>query len=254
MLYLLCRGIYFNNVYFIIILIISVVNLPENINVLLREVTYLVQKDFLLEWRQKYAFNGMLLYVGSTVFVCYLSFRLRFADLEVPVWNALFWIILLFTSVNAIAKSFMQESRGRLLYFYSLVSPQGIILAKILYNTILMLVLALICYGFYGLVIGNPVQDPAMFLVTILIGAVGFSTSLTMISSIAAKAANSSTLMAVLSFPVIIPMLLMLMKLSKNAIDGLDRSVSADELLTLLAINLIVVSVSYILFPYLWRS
>jgi heme exporter protein B len=75
-----------------------------------------------------------------------------------------------------------------------------------------------------------------------------------MISSIAAKAANSSTLMAVLSFPVIIPMLLMLMKLSKNAIDGLDRSVSADELLTLLAINLIVISVSYILFPYLWRS
>lgn len=75
-----------------------------------------------------------------------------------------------------------------------------------------------------------------------------------MISSIAAKASNSSTLMAVLSFPVIIPMLLMLMKLSKNAIDGLDRSVNTDEVLTLLAINLIVVSVSYILFPYLWRS
>ncbi len=219
-----------------------------------KEVAYLVQKDFLLELRQKYAFNGMLLYVGSTVFVCYLSFRLRFANLEVPVWNALFWIILLFTSVNAIAKSFIQENRGRLLYYYSLVSPQSIILAKIVYNTALMLVLALICYSFYAVVLGNPVQDDAMFLLTIVLGALGFSTSLTMISSIAAKAANSSTLMAVLSFPVIIPMLLMLMKLSKNAIDGLDRSVSADELLTLLAINLIVVSVSYILFPYLWRS
>lgn len=221
---------------------------------LFKEVSYLVQKDFLLELRQKYAFNGMLLYVGSTVFVCYLSFRLRFANLEVPVWNALFWIILLFTSVNAIAKSFIQENRGRLLYYYSLVSPQGIILAKIVYNTALMLVLALICYVFYAVVLGNPVQDDALFLLTILLGALGFSTSLTMISSIAAKASNSSTLMAVLSFPVIIPMLLMLMKLSKNAIDGLDRSVSLDELLTLLAINLIVVSVSYILFPYLWRS
>ncbi|MDQ3292326.1 MAG: heme exporter protein CcmB [Bacteroidota bacterium] len=228
--------------------------MSEKCKVLFKEVSYLVQKDFLLEWRQKYAFNGMLLYVGSTVFVCYLSFRLRFANLEVPVWNALFWIILLFTSVNAIAKSFIQENRGRLLYYYSLVSPQGIILAKIVYNAILMLVLALICYGFYAVVLGNPVQDNALFLATILIGALGFSTSLTMISSIAAKAANSSTLMAVLSFPVIIPMLLMLMKLSKNAIDGLDRSVSVDELLTLLGINLIVVSVSYILFPYLWRS
>lgn len=222
--------------------------------VLFKEVIYLMQKDFLLEWRQKYAFNGMLLYVSSTVFVCYLSFGLRSNALQVPVWNALFWIILLFTSVNAIAKSFMQENRGRLLYFYSIVSPQGIILAKILYNACLMLVLALICFVFYAFVLGNPVEDIPMFLLSILLGAIGFATSLTMISGIASKAANSSTLMAVLSFPVIVPMLLMLIKMSKNAMDGLDRSASLDELLTLLAINMIVVTVSYILFPYLWRS
>ncbi|QCR25120.1 heme exporter protein CcmB [Pontibacter sp. SGAir0037] len=215
-----------------------------------------MQKDFVLEWRQKYAFNGMLLYVSSTVFVCFLSFGLRQFNprTDVPVWNALFWIILLFTSVNAIAKSFMQENRGRLLYFYSIASPQGIILAKILYNACLMLVLALICFVVYALVLGNLVQDIPMFLLSILLGAIGFATSLTMIAGIASKAANSSTLMAVLSFPVITPMLLMLIKMSKNAIDGLDRSASFDELLTLLAINMIVVTVSYILFPYLWRT
>lgn len=224
--------------------------------VLLKEILYLIQKDLVLEWRQKYAFNGMLLYVGSTVFVCYLSFGLRSISGQglVPVWNAVLWIILLFTSVNAIAKSFMQENRGRLLYFYSIVSPQGVILAKIIYNTLLMLVLALICFVFYAVVLGNPVQDVPMFLLTILLGAVGFSTSLTMISGIASKAANSGTLMAVLGFPVMAPMLLMLIKMSKNALDGLDRDASLDELLTLLAINMIVVTVSYILFPYLWRS
>lgn len=223
--------------------------------VLLKEILYLIQKDLVLEWRQKYAFNGMLLYVGSTVFVCYLSFGLRqFSDDSGPIWNALLWIILLFTSVNAIAKSFMQENRGRLLYFYSIVSPQGIILAKIVYNTLLMLLLAIICFVFYAFVLGNPVQDIPMFLLSLLLGAIGFSTSLTMISGIASKAANSSTLMAILSFPVIVPMLLMLIKMSKNAMDGLDRGASLDELLTLLAINMIVITVSYILFPYLWRS
>ncbi len=221
---------------------------------LLREVLYLMQKDFVLEWRQKYAFNGMLLYVSSTVFICYLSFGLRGGTLGVPVWNALFWIILLFTSVNAIAKSFTQESKGRLLYLYSLVSPQGVILAKIAYNTCLMLILALMCYLFYTIVIGNPVQDDYLFLATILLGAIGFSTSLTMVSGIAAKASNSGTLMAILGFPIIIPMLLMLMKMSKNAIDGLDRSASLDELITLLAINAIVVTISFILYPYLWRN
>jgi heme exporter protein B len=222
--------------------------------VLLKEVLYLVQKDIVLEWRQKYAFNGMLLYVGSTVFIVYLSFSLRGNVLSVPLWNALFWIILLFTSVNAIAKSFVQESRGRLLYYYSLVSPQGIILAKIIYNAALMLALALIGYLFYAIVLGNPVQDPLIFLLTIVLGALGFATTLTMISGIASKAANSSTLMAVLGFPVIVPMLLMLMRMSKNAIDGLDRGESLDELLTLISINIIVVTVSYLLFPYLWRN
>ncbi len=237
--------------------IVCVVPLWQNNGaVLLKEVLYLIRKDLVLEWRQKYAFNGMLLYVGSTVFVCYLSFGLRSISGQglVPVWNAVLWIILLFTSVNAIAKSFMQENRGRLLYFYTIVSPQGVILAKIVYNTLLMLVLALICFVFYAVVLGNPVQDMPMFLLTILLGAIGFSTSLTMISGIASKAANSSTLMAVLGFPVMVPMLLMLIRMSKNALDGLERGASLDELLTLLAINMIVVTVSYILFPYLWRS
>src|SRR5205814_313899 len=100
----------------------------------------------------------------------------------------------------------------------------------------------------------NPVQDVPMFLLSVFLGALGFATSLTMIAGIAAKAANSSALMAVLSFPVMAPMLLMLMKLSKNAIDGLDRSLSFDELGTLAAINIIVITTSYILFPFLWRT
>jgi heme exporter protein B len=88
----------------------------------------------------------------------------------------------------------------------------------------------------------------------LLLGALGFSSTLTMISAIAAKAGNNAVLMAVLGFPVILPMLLLLIKVSKNAMDGLDRAASIEEIFTLLAINLIVVSVSYLLFGFLWRS
>jgi heme exporter protein B len=221
---------------------------------LAKEIQTLLWKEMLLEWRQRYALNGMLLYVISTVLVCYLSFNLRSDALNPAAWNALFWIILLFTSVNAIAKSFIQERSGRLIYYYTLVSPQGIILSKIVYNSILMLVLSLVGYTVYALVLGNPVEDKGLFLGNMLVGAVGFSSTLTMVSGIASKAGNNSILMAVLSFPVIIPMLVMLIKVSKNAMDGLERSLSMDELITLLAINAIVLTVSYILFPYLWRS
>ena len=220
----------------------------------MEEIKALIGKEIRLEWRQRYALNGVLLYVVSTVIICYLSFNLQRNHLSKATWNALFWIILLFTSVNAIAKSFVQERSGRLLYYYTLASPQGIIVSKILYNAGLMLILSGLGFGFYALVMGNPVEDGTLFVGNVLLGAVGFSSTLTMIAGIAAKAQNNGTLMAVLSFPVMLPMLLMLIKISKNALDGLDRSASGGEVVTLLAINAIVLVLSYILFPYLWRS
>jgi len=196
----------------------------------------------------------MLLYVVSTVFVCYLSFNLRRNQLTPIVWNTLFWIIMLFTAVNAIGKSFSQERFGRLIYYYNLCSPQAIIISKIIYNSLIMLVLSIIGFGFYWFVMGNPVQDPGLYLLCIALSAVGFASVLTLVSGIASKADNSATLMAVLSFPIILPMLLMTIRLAKNALDGLDWSVSTDEISTLLAIDTIVITLSYLLFPYLWKS
>ena len=218
------------------------------------EIRTLLYKELLLEWRQKYALNGMLLYLASTILVCYMSFNLRPNQLNALTWNALFWIIILFTAVNAVAKSFLQERQGRLFYYYTLVSPQAVILSKMIYNLILMLVLAILGYICYAIVLGNPVQDKLYFVLSILLGATGFSVIFTMISGIASKANNSNMLMAVLGFPIIIPIMLMVLHISKNAIDGLDRSVSSDEILILGAINVMVGTVAYILFPYLWRS
>ena len=218
------------------------------------EIRTLLYKEFLLEWRQKYALNGMLLYLASTILVCYMSFNLRPNQLNALTWNALFWIIILFTAVNAVAKSFLQERQGRLFYYYTLVSPQAVILSKMIYNLILMLALAILGYICYAIVLGNPVQDKLYFVLSILLGASGFSVIFTMISGIASKANNSNMLMAVLGFPIIIPVMLMVLHISKNAIDGLDRSVSTDEILILAAINVMIGTVAYILFPYLWRS
>ena len=46
----------------------------------------------------------------------------------------------------------------------------------------------------------------------------------------------------------------MAIKITKNVLDGLDRSASVDELLNLIAINSILTALAYILFPYIWRS
>ncbi|SHM53955.1 heme exporter protein B [Cyclobacterium lianum] len=219
-----------------------------------KEIILLIRKEMVLEWRQKYAINGILLYVISAVFITYLSMGVGQGNLSVPVWNALYWIIILFSAVNAVAKSFVQEHQARQLYYYMIASPEAIILSKTIYNTLLTLILAVLGYLVFGVVFGNPVADKPMFILNLLLGAMGFSASLTMVSAIASKAGNNGTLMAILSFPVLIPILLMAIQVSKNAIDGLDREINVEKIVTLLAINAIVTACSYILFPYLWRS
>ncbi len=218
---------------------------------LAQQVKHLIKKEIILEWRSKYALNGVLLYVVSTVFVCFMSFQI----IDKITWNALFWIIMLFASINAIAKSFLQESRGRQLYTYTLVSPVALIIAKTIYNSLLMMILTVIALAFYCLVFEpNKDIDILMYLLAAVLGSLSFSTIFTMVSAIASKTGNGGMLMAILSFPIIIPVLIVLIKFAKNAMDGLDRSVSLDEIGLLALINVMVMTVALLLFPYLWRD
>ena len=161
---------------------------------------------------------------------------------------------MLFASVNAIAKSFMQESKSRLLYYYSIASPQAIILSKTAYNILLMSLLSMLALLVYMIFFTNTIGDPLYYFLTVLLGSISFSTVFTMISAIASKAGNNGTLMAILSFPVIIPVILLLIRLSKNAMDGIERSFSYGNMGVLLAINVIVIATALILFPFLWRD
>lgn len=221
---------------------------------LLREIQTLLTKEFVLEWRQKNALYSLLLYVGSTVFICYLSFYLKTQQINSITWNALFWIILLFISINAIAKSFMGEKKERNFYYYYIASPEAIILSKIIYNALLMLFLAFTAYIAFSTILEVNIKDQPIFLLNLFLGAIGFSNTLTLISGIVSKANNNGTLMAVLSIPVMIPILLVLIKISIHAIDGLSRNLIYDKLMILGAINLILVTLSFLLFPYLWKS
>lgn len=214
----------------------------------------LFKKEFTLELRRKSVVSGLALYLFSTAFICYLTFNLR-QNLVTPlVWSALFWITILFTAVNSVAKSFIGEKKGRDIYYYSIANPASIILSKILYNFLLCTLLSAAGYILFVLFLGDPIHDLIIFATLILLTSLGFASSLTLLSSIAAKANNSTILMAVLSFPIVISILLMAIKVTKNCIDGLGWDASWDEMLTLLSINCLVAAVSYLLFPYIWRS
>ena len=210
----------------------------------------LFKKDLLLEIRQQYSFYGVLLYVVSTIFVLFLAMGRP----DSMVWNGLFWMIQLFVCINAVAKSFLQESRGRMLYFYSIAGAVDFVLAKLLFNALLMLVMSILSLTLFFFLMGNPLVYPLRFVAIVCLGSVSLSIVFTFLAAIAARAQQNAALMAIMGFPIIIPQLLLLMKISGIAFSSVLQAGLTKMVLLLAGLDVMVIALSIILFPFLWKD
>jgi heme exporter protein B len=210
----------------------------------------LVLKEFKIEFRQSSTLMGLLMYVCSSTYLMYLVGP----NPSAQGWNTLFWILHLFIATNACSKSFVQESNDRFLYHYTTLKPQELILSKIIFSTALMLVLSGVSYGLFCLFLGQPVTQQLQFLALSFSGAVGLSVLFTFLAAISAQAGNSSTLLAILGFPLIVPQLLLLSKLSQPLIQNTFSPTWGMQFMLLWALNALLVALSLLLFPFVWRK
>ena len=218
---------------------------------MIKSVVALLKKDILLELRQQHTLYGILLYIASTIFVLFLSI----GEMDASVWNGLFWVIQLFICVNAVAKSFLQESRGKMLYYFSIVSPVEFILAKIIYNVFLMTGMSLVSLLLYAVFLSNPLSNVLQFTGIVILGGASISLVFTLMSAIAAKANQNAALIAILGFPVILPLLLLLMQLSKAAFNEVFREGALLQLSGLIiGLDALIIAMAIVLFPYLWKE
>lgn len=217
-----------------------------------RRTVALLKKDILLELRQLHTIYGILLYIASTIYVLFLSLQ------DSPIaqtWNSLFWVVQLFVCVNAVAKSFLQENKGRMLYFYSISSPVEFIISKLLFNVILMAVMTGISLLLFYMFLDNPVSDGGLFFGIAMLGGFSLSLVFTLMSAIAAKAQQNAALIAILGFPVILPTLLLILQLSKAAFAEVFNDGAVLQLVGLISLmDVLVIALAVILFPFLWKD
>ena len=214
----------------------------------------LLGKELKLELRSREALLGVVMYTLSTVYVCYLSFQ---QGAKVETWNALLWIIVLFGAFNAMARTFKHETRGVQLYLYTVVRPEALIVAKMLFNAVFMALVSLLSMGLMVLFLGADVLAGAnigCFLLGLVVGSATLGAALTLLSGIAVKSGGNAGLSAVLGFPVLIPVLLVLRDITMDALGGQGFSESVGNFGLLLGIGVLISGLSYLLFPYLWRE
>ena len=216
-----------------------------------KQILALLKKDLLLERRQQHTLYGILLYIVSTIYVIYLTLD----DPDAATWNAIFWITQLFICINAVAKSFLQEAKGRMLYYYTITSPIAFILSKLLYNAILMIVMSIINLMIYTAMLGNPTANFLSYSAIGILGGCGLGIIFTMLAAIASKALQQASLMAILGFPLILPQLMILVRLSKTALGEIFRNgIPLQMISLLLAFDILIIILSVILFPFLWKD
>ncbi len=203
-----------------------------------------------MEWRQKHTLFGVLLYVGATVFVVYMMA----GQPEARVWNALFWLTQLFVAVNSVAKSFLQEHPNRFRYYFTVVKPTTFLLAKMLYSITIMLIMSLVSLFLYYIMLGWPLEQGGLFVVIAITGSISLSAVFTFLSAIAARAQQNAALMAILGFPLVTPVLMILSKLALSALSPVYIPGWWGLAVILIGIDILVIALGIILFPFLWQE
>jgi heme exporter protein B len=217
---------------------------------LLKHIFAIFMMELKLELRQKHTLAGIILFIISTVFLIFKGFN----ELAPQAWNVLFWIVIMFSGVNAIAKSFAQQNSNIAIFNYTLYNPLSLILAKLLYNFVYILLLVAIAMFVFTILGGNFIKNWSLFLQALLLGAFGLSSIYTFISAVSLGENNNSTLMAVLSFPLVIPIFLILLRVTSISIGLMQDTSVGTDLIILLGIDLLLSGIILLLFSFLWKQ
>ena len=196
---------------------------------------------------------SLLLFVVSACFTVYQITFAGKARINPLVWNAIFWLVLLFSAFQVAGRGFQREMEREFWYWFFILQSEVLLLGKLAYHFLMLCLTAFIAWGFLSLFFGNPIQDTGMFVFVVLLACLGMASALTRVSAIASKARRNSALLPVLGFPLLIPTLMLVVKLSLVALDDLGWDLAWKNIATLCALDLIMIALSLVLFPYLWR-
>ena len=220
---------------------------------MLKKIFTILYKDYRIELVQSHLFFSLGLYLISSIYIIYISFQ-PFGIADMESWVSIFWIIILFGAITSISKSFFQESNKRNYYYYYLYSPDELILSKLIYNFIFLSLISLFTFGVFILLIGNVIVSTSFFLCLLVLGSFSISNCLTLVSAIGHQVKNNSIIISVLSFPIILPILLLLIKISKISSTEFSWNLVQDDIYLLILLNIILLALTKILFTFLWRN
>ena len=213
-----------------------------------------VSKDIRSELRTRYAMNALMMFV--VISVATILFALREEEASSEVLSGMFWVVIFFTAMSGLSRIFVsEEERGTTMTLQLVASPSVVYFGKLIFNCGLTITLSTVVTLLYVTVFPTfTIGSWAIFTVTIFLGSLGFAAAATILAAIIAKANTKGTLYPVLSFPILIPLLMTVMKSTARALDGEMLSAALGEFQILVSYVMIMIAGSYLLFDFVWKE
>jgi heme exporter protein B len=202
------------------------------------------------EWKNKYAIVGVFIYIFTAVLITFLALP----GMDKPHFSAIFWVVVLFTTLQGISKSFIAMKKGNFVFWHQMVSPQVFLGGKLIMAFILMMIFTTFAFLMFVLIHGSVTDNTIGFYMVALFTGAGISFIYTISSSIAAKTDSPGILLPVLSFPLTIPIILIGVKGGKNAIDDLGIMTYFPEILLLIGFDVLMVMMGIALIKFIWKE
>lgn len=217
-------------------------------------VLAIFKKDWESELRTRYAINALAMFILVTISV--ILFSIGQEKVSEHLTGGLFWVVIFFSAMSGLSRAFVsEEERGTTLTLQLIAAPSTVYFGKLLFNLILVFIMNIAIVILYFLLFESfVIMNLSLFFLSLLLGSIGIAISSTLIAAIISKANTKGTLYPVLSFPILLPLILTLMELTKFAMDGDTISESYAELMVLVSYDVIMATAGFMLFDFIWKD
>ena len=210
-------------------------------------------KEWRCEFRTRYALNTLGLFAFTTLVVVSVSLGPMGVSVSqgTAVLPVLLWVILLFSAAAGLPRAFVQEEETQTAMALRLAAtPSALFCGKLLYGLTLTLALEALVTPVFVAMTSLDVKSPGLLAAVLAAGGYGLAAGSTLVAAIIAQARSKGTLFSVLAFPVLLPLLLIAVELTRHAVAGDPADVA---LLQLLLYDGSVTVAGFMLFPVVWN-
>lgn len=211
----------------------------------------LLRTEWSKEFKNMTSWMSTLQYGLSATFIVYLILR----DLSGQMWLALFWVIAIFSLINASVSAFKDTFTRDYVWLYQLYSPENVLLSKLMYSVLKNTLLLMVLWGLMILFFGQAVRMPGGFFISLVLAAINFSAISHLVNAIAQRTERSQSLYPALSLPLTIPVVLELYNMGAITI-GLNPAANNwwSDASILFGLGLVFSVAALFLIPYVWKQ